>query len=48
VSETTPLPEHLRWLVEVDYRTENGTVTIDHHTGNGDYTRRPMTALTHG
>jgi hypothetical protein len=23
--------EHLRWLIEIDYRTENGSVTVDHH-----------------
>jgi hypothetical protein len=23
--------EHLRWLIEIDYRTKNGTTTVDHH-----------------
>jgi hypothetical protein len=22
---------HLRWLIEIDYRTENGNITVDHH-----------------
>jgi hypothetical protein len=26
-----PQPADLRWLVEIDYRTDNGTVTVDHH-----------------
>jgi hypothetical protein len=23
--------KHLRWLVEIDYRTVNGSTTVDHH-----------------
>jgi hypothetical protein len=23
--------ERLRWLIEIDYRTENGSSTVDHH-----------------
>jgi hypothetical protein len=23
--------EHLRWRIEIDYRMENGSITVDHH-----------------
>jgi hypothetical protein len=23
--------EYLRWLIEIDYGTENGRITVDHH-----------------